>query len=248
MSNGGQPGLYDDPALFSAYEAMRQRAGRLNEVVEEPAVLSLLPDVAGADVADLGCGAGAMGRKLVALGAASVLGIDSSQRMLEQAKQHGPALKQLAFKQQSLEDLQLPELGFDVILSSLALHYVGNFERLVDIIYRALKPKGCLIFSVEHPIVTCHTREWITGDDGVRQAWPVDRYGEEGHRDARWLELTVPREHRTVASYINGLLDAGFSITRLLEPMPDQADIDRWPRLADQRRRPPFLVVRADKT
>lgn len=68
--------------------------------------------------------------------------------------------------------------------------------------------------------------------------WPIDRYFDEGRREVDWLgRPTVAREHRTLSGYVNALLDAG----------PDAQAIARPPRLGDQCRRPPFLVVRADK-
>jgi hypothetical protein len=46
---------YHDPVFFDRYQQMRlQRAG-LNEELEQPALASLLPQVSGADVLDIGC-------------------------------------------------------------------------------------------------------------------------------------------------------------------------------------------------
>jgi len=248
MPDDAENAVYDDPAVFAAYQDMRQLAGRLNEVVEQPAILSLLPDIKDLRVADLGCGTGAMCRWLRTMGARSVTGIDNSARMLEAARsENGHA--GIIYLNQSLETLD--DLGaehFDLIISSLALHYVGDFCGLVRNVHRALAHGGSFVFSVEHPIVTCDRREWSAGADGVRQHWPVDRYMEEGARQVRWLDLDVIRHHRTIGSYLNPLLDSGFVLKTVLEPAPDDAAIRQWPRLADQRRRPPFLVVRADKS
>jgi hypothetical protein len=62
-----------------------------------------------------------------------------------------------------------------------------------------------------------------------------------------WGFDDVPRHHRTVSSYVNARLDAGLALQRLNEPGPNTDDMTNWPRLIDQRRRPPFLVIRADK-
>lgn len=247
MTDRETPALYDDPALFSAYDAMRQTEGRLNEIVEQPALLSLMPELKGLHIADLGCGAGGMCRTAVERGAASALGIDASDKMLALAEHSRAGDPRIRFHRESLEDLVLAEDSLDIVVSSLALHYVARFGHLVETVHQALKPNGRFLFSVEHPVVTCDRREWTTGTDGMRLNWPVDRYGDEGHRDVQWLDLTVPREHRTVSTYVNTLLDTGFSIKRVAEPMPDEAAIRRWPRLADQKRRPPFLIVSAEK-
>ncbi|MBB4237539.1 class I SAM-dependent methyltransferase [Rhizobium esperanzae] len=238
--------LYDDDHLFSAYQDMRSAPGRLNEVVERPAIWSLMPNPENFVVADLGCGAGDMVRDLCAKGARAVLGIDASERMIAEATRSSvhPAAR---FLVRPLERLELSENTYDLVVSSLALHYVEPYDKLVDDVRRALKPEARFVFSVEHPIVTCARREWETDAHGERIHWPVDHYAEEGSRMIRWLGLDVPRQHRTVSSYLNVLIDRGFVIEKVLEPVPDDGAIARWPRLADQRRRPPFLLVSARK-
>lgn len=245
---GNTPVLYDDPALFQAYDAMRMQDGTLNEVVEIPSLISLMPKLAGIAVADLGCGTGAMCRWLLTQGAVSVTGFDASGRMLSQAREQSPDTNNLHYVQADLEVLHLPQNSFDLILSSLALHYVTDFTTVVRSVSAALKPGGCFIFSVEHPVVTCHRREWLTGEDGTRSCWPVDHYLDEGPRSIGWMgSENVPRHHRMIASYVNSLLDAGLVLNRLIEPGPSEEAIARWPRLADQRRRPPFLLIKASR-
>jgi len=53
--------------------------------------------------------------------------------------------------------------------------------------------------------------------------------------------------HRTFATLINGLLDAGLVIERVVEPMPDEPWLRSHPQAGDERRRPMFLLVRARK-
>lgn len=236
--------LYDRPGLFAAYRDMREQEGRLNEIVEQPALRSVLPDPRGRTAVDLGCGAGAMCRWLVEQGAADVTGIDASERMLSEARKlPGPT-----YLKADLDNLVLPPERFDLVLSSLALHYVSPIDKLVRQIAGALRPSGSFVFSIEHPIMTCNTREWATGPDGSRQHWPVDRYGDEGRRIISWLGFDdIPRIHRPLARYIAVILDAGLILRTLLEPTPSAEAVARWPRLADQTRRPPFLIIRADK-
>jgi SAM-dependent methyltransferase len=181
-------------------------------------------------------------------GAASVIGFDASETMLERARQQGPDTENLRFSQVDLDQLDLGEQKFDLIVSGLALHYVADFPRLAGWVAQALRPGGCFVFSVEHPVITCSDRAWVCREDGSRAHWPVDHYLDEGPRAVNWLGFDdVPRYHRTVSGYVEPLLEAGLTIRRLLEPGPSTEDMEKWPRLADQRRRPAFLVVRADK-
>ena len=248
LGKGQMKALYDDSELFAAYEKMRMLDGRLNEIVEAPALISLMPEIAGMAVADLGCGTGVMCRWLVDQGAASVVGIDASEQMLSRAREQNTDVGRLRFEQKDIEGVDFAPASFNLVISGLALHYVADFAGVAHRVSQALRPGGCFIFSVEHPIVTCGQREWVHDENGTRRHWPVDRYLDEGSRSVLWMGLAeVPRQHRSVSSYVNGVLGAGLVFRSLLEPGPDEKAIATWPRLNDQRRRPPFLVIRADK-
>jgi hypothetical protein len=55
-------------------------------------------------------------------------------------------------------------------------------------------------------------------------------------------------QHLTLEDYFTALRDAGFSIDRLLEPMPDPVMQSASPDLYDRaRRRPIFVIMRAVK-
>jgi hypothetical protein len=56
----------------------------------------------------------------------------------------------------------------------------------------------------------------------------------------------VVKFHRTVETYVNVLLDGGFALRSLLEPEPVMAN-DAVPDLGLQRRRPPFLLLAAER-
>jgi len=250
---GSKPALYDDPQFFAAYDEMRALDGRLNDTVEAPTLVSLMPKLKGIAAADIGCGMGAMCRWLITQGAASVVGFDASKKMLARARQESPATENLRYEHADIEHIDLSERSLHLVVSGLALHYVGDFEKCARQVSRALWPGGCFIFSVEHPIITCSKREWVCRDDGSRIHWPVDHYLvdhylDEGSRTVSWMGFDdVPRYHRTVSGYVSALIDAGLVLHRLLEPGPSPDAIAKWPRLADQRRRPPFLVVKAEK-
>src|SRR3546814_1077344 len=70
-------------------------------------------------------------------------------------------------------------------------------------------------------------------------------YREEGRRDTTWFVDRVVKYHRTVETYINTLIDAGLSIRRCLEPAATPEAEKARPELVEQRRRPPFLLIRA---
>jgi ubiquinone/menaquinone biosynthesis C-methylase UbiE len=78
--------IYDEPLFFAGYEKLRRMAIGLNEVLEQPALRSMLPaSLEGMRILDLGCGFGDFARRARLEGARSVVGIDISLRMLERA-------------------------------------------------------------------------------------------------------------------------------------------------------------------
>lgn len=144
--------VYDDAAFFRGYQELRTTGSGYNEALEEPALRALLPSVVGADVVDLGCGDGRLSRHLVDGGAGSVLAVDPSVRMLDLAasRTHGMS-ESLRFQQAFAEDLTLPAGSVDLVVSSLALHYVADLPRLFARITTWLRPHGVLLATMEHP-------------------------------------------------------------------------------------------------
>ena len=105
------------------------------------------------------------------------------------------------------------------------------------------------MYSTEHPIYTARLpgEGWVVGEAGRRTGWSLDHYAEEGAREERWFVPGVRKVHRMLATLINGVLDAGLVLERLVEPMPGEQWLRDHPQAADERRRPMFLLVRARK-
>jgi SAM-dependent methyltransferase len=237
--------LYDDPLVSLAYGKLRSRPGRPNEVIEQPALRSLMPSLQGKDVVDLGCGSGGQARWALEQGARSVKAFDASEQMIREAIKLGGDSRS-RYEIGRIEDVELPDRSADVVVRGLSLHYIHDVVTVSRRVRGWLREGGSFIFSVEHPIMTCASRQWAEAADGTRQHWPVDRYLDEGPRLVCWLGADTPREHRTVASYMNALIDTGLVIRHVLEPGPDPASLQQWPKLADHIRRPSFLIIRAD--
>jgi SAM-dependent methyltransferase len=153
----------------------------------------------------------------------------------------------IVYRKSDLETIDLPESGFDLVFSSLALHYVENLGGVFRSVYRTLAVGGSFVFSTEHPIYTAPRRpEWQTHSYGFR-TWPVDQYLAEGPRVTNWLTTGVIKQHRTIATTVNGLVRSGFALQHLEEWGPDNDQIAAHPEWAEHRDRPMFLLVSASK-
>jgi SAM-dependent methyltransferase len=236
--------IYDDPEFFAGYSQLRRSREGLAGAPEWPVLQSMLPPLEGARVLDLGCGFGAFARWAREMGAASVLGVDRSKNMLARARAQtqDPGV---TYSLTDIAHLALSDAAFDLVYSSLTLHYIVDFGALCGAIRGLLVPGGHLVFSVEHPLFTAPRQPgWRTEPDGAK-VWPINDYLLEGQRVTAWITPGVVKYHRTVASYVNSLLAHGFQLVRLEEWGPTQAQIAAHPEWADEVHRPPFLLVSA---
>lgn len=240
--------IYDDPVFFAGYSQLPRSAVGLDAVYEWPAFQRLLPSLEGKRVLDLGCGLGNFAREARARGAREVIGVDLSERMLFEARARDPD-PGITYLRSSLEAFEPEPNAFDVVVSMLALHYVADYRLIIRRIARCLVQGGRLAFSVEHPIYTASgTAAWHLGPDGTLMHWPVDRYRDEGERRTRWFVDGVVKYHRTIETYVNTLVAAGLVLARLEEPESESTVLlAEHPEWQEERRRPPFLLVAANR-
>lgn len=237
--------IYDDPEFFAAYSKFRRSVLGLAGAAEWPALRALLPPMLGLRVVDLGCGFGWFCRWAREAGAASVLGVDISENMLSHARAT-ISDDGVRYVRADLDDLDLPEGGFHLAYSSLALHYVENLEHLLQTIRRAIAAGGTFVFSVEHPIYMAPSNPaWVTLADG-RTVWPLDSYQREGPRSTDWLASGVIKHHRTLGTIVNLLVEQGFTIRHVEEWRPSPDQVARAPQAAEEMDRPMFSLIGAD--
>lgn len=246
MNNSIAQNIFDNPEMFAGYKLLREQDSGLNGALEIPALRALLPDLNGLHILDLGCGFGDFARLARGQAAASVIGVDVSIRMIENARAQTQD-EHVDYLVSSIEEYAPPAETFDLVISSLTLHYVKDYFDAMKKIHDALKPGGRLLFSVEHPICTAFPIGWIKNAEGARQHWPVKDYSDESQRSTQWFVDGVIKYHRTVATYANTLIALGFNIAHIGEPVPTSEALEKRSELRDQFQRPAFLLIAADK-
>ncbi|PAV28228.1 SAM-dependent methyltransferase [Virgibacillus profundi] len=238
---------YDNVSFFSAYEKMPRSIKGLKGAGEWPVLKEILPELRNKNVLDLGCGFGWHCRYARQEHANTVIGVDISDKMLEKARGMTND-SSISYMKLPIEDINFQDSQFDVVISSLAFHYIKSFEAICEKVYKYLKPGGSFIFSVEHPIFTSRNeQDWYYDEQGNRLHWPVDNYESEGVRDTTFLTENVIKYHRTFSTYVNNLIFAGFTIKAVKEPMPDKEMAKNVPEMKDENRRPMFLIISAEK-
>ena len=236
--------IYDDPTFFEQYAQMPRSRGGLAAAGEWHQLRPLFPPLAGKAVLDLGCGYGWHCKYAADQGAARVLGIDVSEKMLAEAARRN-ACPAVEYRCCGLEEYEYPAAAWDCVVSNLALHYIADLDSVYRKVYRTLRPGGTFLFNIEHPVFTAGVgQDWLYAPDGRSLCWPVDDYYRPGPRKTRFLGYEVEKQHHTLTQILMGLLDAGFALRAVVEAEPPAEMLD-LPGMRDELRRPMMLLVKA---
>lgn len=238
--------IYDDANFFAGYATLDRSVKGLDGAPEWPAIQQILPTMRDLRAVDLGCGYGWFCRWARDQGAAQITGLDLSQRMLERAREMTDG-DGIAYRCEDLQPLNLPANSCELVYSSLALHYVSDIAPLLANVYQALTPGGTLVFTAEHPIYTAPLQQGWQVDEHGHKSWPVSHYQQEGERISNWFADGVKKQHRTLGTWINALIGAGFVIEHLNEWGPTAEQIAANPALDEEKERPMIFILRARK-
>ncbi len=180
-----------------------------NLMYERPAMCSLLGNLAGCEVLDLGCGSGYYLEYALNAGAASVTGVDGNADMIDACAKRtkGRATLHVADIRQPLNFLQ--EEQFDLVVASLVLHYLADWTELLQQLRRSMRPGARLVISLGHPL--SDFAESVSGNyfetEMIREEW--SSFG-----------VMMPGYRRPFGAMINDIIDVGFGLIKVLEPLP----------------------------
>jgi SAM-dependent methyltransferase len=195
------------------YDTMGEAYRTANDVrgvttyYQRPATIGLLGDARGKRVLDAGCGPGTLSRWLAGHGAI-VTAVDISPEMVRIARDRlGDSARVL------LADLAKPldfadDAGTDLIVASLAMHYLADWDAPLAEFHRILAPGGTVVFSTHHPAADwqMHSPENYFAAIQVTETWYLG-----GQRP---YEVTFWR--RPLTAMTSAISQAGFVIDRLL--------------------------------
>jgi SAM-dependent methyltransferase len=207
-----------------------------NALYERPTTLALLPAVNKLDVLDAGCGHGWYADWLAHHGA-RVVAVDRSAAMVALAQARVGDRAQII--QGDVSDLRdvLADESFDLVLSSLVLHYLADLSPVFAECARLLRPGGTLVFSTHHPV---HEQTGILDPGYLKAELIEEEWG--------WLGEKMRYYRRPLRDLTDPLADAGFVIERICEPTPAEELKLRDPKGYDRLcRLPAFIFVRARK-
>lgn len=243
--------IYDKKEFFDGYQNMREQQINANNLIEKPQMQEMLPKyVSGMTILDLGCGAGGLSKMLNDAGAKYVLGTDISKNMINEANKIAVKGK-LEFKVMAMEEIDQIHKKFDMVVSSLAFHYVKDFEKLIKDISNLLKPNGLLVFSQEHPMRVCrvYTNEQSKQVDiDGKHYFLISDYQNMGKRVYNWNGTNVEKYHRTIEYIINTLSNSNLNIEHIMPSYATQKAIKLVDKYKYQADLPYYLYIRAKKS
>jgi SAM-dependent methyltransferase len=176
----------------------------------------LLGDVREKRVLEVGAGAAACSRWLMSQGA-DVVATDISAGMLRQARAGAERSGvEVPLVQSDATALPFADASFDVAFTAFgAIPFVADSSRVMDEVFRILRPGGRWVFSVTHPM------RWVFLDDpgeggliAVHSYFDRRPYVEQDENGVP----TYVEQHRTLGDRIRELVGAGFSFQDLIEP------------------------------
>ena len=227
-------GIYNQSA--SAYVEKRNDPARSgwNNFLEFPAMEGVLKDVVkGKRVLDLGCGSGIFTTKLKSWGAA-VCGVDMSEEMLKLAQKKDPAIE---YKCANINELPYENGNFEILASSLVMHYLPDLSLAFAEASRVLVENGIFVFSMHHPF-----GDYFNGElDSKHPYFHSELY--------RWqmCGAEMISFHHTFEDIVSNLQRAGFVVRQLIECRPPEHFKEQFGQFEFTSNYPSFCVIQAEK-
>ncbi len=215
-------------------------------------MLRMLGDVADLRVCDLACGDGYLARALATRGA-HVTGIDLSKKLLAHARRQSPQANITYIRDDARTLTSVADASFDVIICNMALMDIPDLDATMKTVHRIIKVGGTFVYCILHPCFEtpfhANNPPHELDDAGNVVAIRITQYSTEGKwfSDGSGIRGTLGSIHRMLSTYLNSLIQAGFTIAELQEPVLDL----RQPETLDQQLRsiaPRVLIVKAIAT
>ena len=156
----------------------------------------------------------------------------------------------IRYKILSMNKLEEIDEKFDLVISSLAIHYIEDYDGLCKKVYNLLNDGGYFIFSHGHPmdsaVILNNIEKRYVILDG-KKYFLVSDYNNEGIRSSHWIIDGVETYHRNMSHLVNGILDAGFTLERLNESYATDEAIKLKPKFIEQKDHSYYVYIKAKK-
>lgn len=240
---------YDKVGEFYIHWLYKNGSDRETVISPDIAImLSMLGNIEGKCICDLGCGEGFLSRILAARGA-RVTGVDISRVLLGHAQKH-PRQKNISYILEDAQSLNsITTSSMDGVICNMALMDIPDLPATFSAIRRVLIDGGPFVFQILHPCFFTpfdvrNPPEEIDSEDNFI-ALRTTRYSIEGkwYSGGTGMCGTLGGHHRMLSTYFNALSVNGFHLVELHEP------IERVEEASTTRQKnnvvPTFLIAKS---
>lgn len=213
--------------------------------VTAPNLVRLLGDINDKTILELGCGNGYWLRLLSELGMARGHGIDQAPNQIESAKNWVDGPHNITYE---VGDITKPlnlERDYDLVFTEHVLLEITTEQSLAEIFNnaaQALKEGGKLLVSDLHPFAPSSKPQNIRIPDGFNYfdngaTFEIASQRLDGetifYKDCHW----------SLSALTNAITQAGFKITEIIEPLPSDLDIAKYPDQLGYRKDHPMAIM-----
>jgi len=230
---------------------MRSGGNNAHKYLEKPAMYAKLPDLRNKSVLCVGCGTGEECGYIKSLGVKKIIGIDISKEIIRNAKERYPEIK---FHVMDMEKINFKRSSFDFVYSSLVLHYLKDWTKVLKNIHKVLKKNGTFLFSTHHPMRWGAEKKrfkdkksilmgYTKYSDGKRYQVYGDYFKTRKIKDLWFDKFEISYYHRPLSSTVRDILKSGFEIIDFIEPKAINSVKNKDKMFWDIRRKIPLFMI-----
>lgn len=209
-----------------------------NALFDRPSLLSLISGQEFERILDMGCGPGAYLPDLMSI-SKKITAIDVSDEFIRMVQNKYPSVK--AYKHDLNQPLPEIDSGFDLVISPLTIHYIGDLQRLFSDVHRVLEKNGSFIFSTHHPLLDFEnsiSKNYFETEK-LTQQWRVSEN----------LNTEVSFYRRPMSDLFNALTSSGFIIEQVSEGIISEEIKKRSDKIFQKlSTQPQFIFIKAKKS
>lgn len=234
-------------AAESWVDFVRKGKDHYRDELNNPATFRLIGDVRDRLVLDLACGEGYNTRILARKGA-KVIGVDSSEKLIELAKQE-EAKEKLGIQYRVLNAADLKKFSsnhFHLVACFMSLQDIENYEKAISEVARVLRNHGRFVFSIPHP---CFETIIVDGKrtSATRKYFGTVEYPVQWKMERLAKPFRTTSFHRTLTNYFDALSRSKLFVSNLVEPKPTQKGLREYPPLREVLARPQSIIIESTK-
>lgn len=245
--------------MAEAYDRFVSPDDSFSNAIELPCLMSLMGDVKGKQVLEVGCGTGRLAFALEKEMPSRIDAVDLSEEMIRMAKDaQRQRRSNICFHCGDIEKLSfLNDQTVDLVVASTVFHFVESLNETMKEIGRVLKDGGHAVFSLIHPVHSAlYPMDTVEGQLPTKGDYKLKyQYRNKRAYVQPWIAFDSEVEdflcysyHHTLEDYFTAFKEAGLLLEQLKEPEPPA----QWAQSAPNKfhaykKAPNYLVLQLKK-